>query len=419
MTPFTSLMMRLDDARQQFVRAGAPSRRSCRRLSSRRAARRRGRRCARRPCTPTVCDRQEHRERLPDRVVETGAAQLLDPDRVGAAQDREPLRRDLARSRESRGRDRGRAGARPCRPACRACVRRSRTSSLKSSRRGSTSASFIRSGRPPTLWWVLIVCDGPRTDTLSITSGYSVPCTRNAASPSRSASRSKTSMKRWPMMRRFFSGSVTPASASRKRLRASTTVSGMPSPSREDALDLLRLVLAQQAVVDEDAVEPIADRAVHERRGDRGIDAAREAADHVRAADLGRGSCATASSMKASIDHESAAAADAVHEVREQRRRRRRCARPRDGTGCRRAASSVAHGRERASCRSRRRARSRREAAAHGRRGSSRPRATAGPRDRRRAARPGARASDSARPYSRSCDASTTPPSCWHIHWMP
>jgi len=29
----------------------------------------------------------------------------------------------------------------------------------------------LRSGRPPTLWWVLIVADGPRTDTLSITSG--------------------------------------------------------------------------------------------------------------------------------------------------------------------------------------------------------------------------------------------------------
>ena len=29
----------------------------------------------------------------------------------------------------------------------------------------------MRSGSPPTLWWVLIVADGPRTETLSITSG--------------------------------------------------------------------------------------------------------------------------------------------------------------------------------------------------------------------------------------------------------
>ena len=47
----------------------------------------------------------------------------------------------------------------------------------------------------------------------------------------------------------------------------------------EDPLDLLRLVLAQQAVVDQDAVQLVADRAVHERRGDRRIHAARKPAD--------------------------------------------------------------------------------------------------------------------------------------------
>ena len=43
---------------------------------------------------------------------------------------------------------------------------------------------------------------------------------------------------------------------------------------------------AQQAVVDEDAGQPVADRLVHEQRGDGGIDAAGEAADHALAADL-------------------------------------------------------------------------------------------------------------------------------------
>ena len=55
----------------------------------------------------------------------------------------------------------------------------------------------------------------------------------------------------------------------------------------EVALDLLGLALAQQPVVDEDAGEPVADRALHEGRGDRGVDAAGEAADRPAVADLG------------------------------------------------------------------------------------------------------------------------------------
>ncbi len=47
-----------------------------------------------------------------------------------------------------------------------------RTSSLKSSRSGSTSFSPIFSGSPPTLWWLLIVTEGPpENETDSITSG--------------------------------------------------------------------------------------------------------------------------------------------------------------------------------------------------------------------------------------------------------
>ena len=47
-----------------------------------------------------------------------------------------------------------------------------RTSSLNSSRSGSISFRFMRSGRPPTLWCDLMVTDGPPVnDTLSITSG--------------------------------------------------------------------------------------------------------------------------------------------------------------------------------------------------------------------------------------------------------
>ena len=50
---------------------------------------------------------------------------------------------------------------------------------------------------------------------------------------------------------------------------------------------LLGLVLAHQPVVDEDAGELVADRAVDERRGGRRVDPAGEPADHAGVADLG------------------------------------------------------------------------------------------------------------------------------------
>ena len=50
--------------------------------------------------------------------------------------------------------------------------------------------------------------------------------------------------------------------------------------------DLLRLVLAQQAVVDEDARELLADRLVHEQCRDSRVDAARQRTKHALASDL-------------------------------------------------------------------------------------------------------------------------------------
>ena len=50
---------------------------------------------------------------------------------------------------------------------------------------------------------------------------------------------------------------------------------------------LLALALAHQAVVDEHAGQLVADGAVDEQRGDRGVDAAGEPADHAAVADLG------------------------------------------------------------------------------------------------------------------------------------
>ena len=67
----------------------------------------------------------------------------------------------------------------------------------------------------------------------STTSGYRVPCTRYftvspcacASATTSAAACSNTRMNSRPMILRFSSGSVTPASASRNRLRASTTTS--------------------------------------------------------------------------------------------------------------------------------------------------------------------------------------------------
>ena len=65
-----------------------------------------------------------------------------------------------------------------------------------------------------------------------------------------------------PMILRFCSGSVTPASRSRNSSRRVDEHERQLQPL-EPRPDLRRLVLAQHAVVDEDARQPIADRAVH------------------------------------------------------------------------------------------------------------------------------------------------------------
>ena len=67
--------------------------------------------------------------------------------------------------------------------------------------------------------------------------------------------------------------------------RAKTSCTSSASPS------------AQQAVVDEDRRQLVADRAVDQRRRDRGIDAAAEAEQHPAVADLRRGSARSRCSM--------------------------------------------------------------------------------------------------------------------------
>ena len=77
--------------------------------------------------------------------------------------------------------------------------------------------------------------DGPAIVTLgppvkltdSMTSGYNVPCAKNAASPTRAVQLSNTSIKLAPIILRLVSGSDTPARRVRNNSDASSWISGM------------------------------------------------------------------------------------------------------------------------------------------------------------------------------------------------
>ena len=88
-------------------------------------------------------------------------------------------------------------------------------------------------------------------------------------------------MNAWPIRRRFSCGSVTPASAVEKLVLGMDDVQIGAEMRGEFADDRFFFVLAQQAVVDQDARQLRADRPIQQRRHDRRIDAARQPADHA------------------------------------------------------------------------------------------------------------------------------------------
>ena len=188
-----------------------------------------------------------------------------------------------------------------------------------------------------------------------------------------------------------------PAGCCSGRGRAVTTSSASPS--------------AQQAGIDEDAGELLAHRLVQQHRRDRGIDAAREAADDAALADLRRDA---RDRLAAEGRHGpiAAAARDAVGEVLQQRRALRRVHDLGMELHAVEAARVVGDGGEgRALAHARRRG-SPAAARRRGRRGSStparaRPWATA-----RRTARSRPTTSTKARPNSRWSDACDRPPNC-------
>ena len=105
--------------------------------------------------------------------------------------------------------------------------------------------------------------------------------------PSLAASSSKTRMNSSPMRRRFSSGSVDALEPREKPLLGVDVDEGHVEVPAERLHHLRSLVLAQEAVVDEDARELVPDRLVHEQRGHGRVDAARQRAEDALAADLG------------------------------------------------------------------------------------------------------------------------------------
>ena len=162
--------------------------------------------------TPTLRTGKSTAKACHTLVVETRRADLFVDDGVGLAQHVEALVRDLAEAAHGQARARGTDGARARRAACRAPRPTRRTSSLKSSRSGSMSLSFMRSGRPPTLWWLLITALGPlHADALDhVRVERALHQVFRVFDVGWRAS-SNTSMNSLPMILRFFSGSVTPA----------------------------------------------------------------------------------------------------------------------------------------------------------------------------------------------------------------
>ena len=91
-----------------------------------------------------------------------------------------------------------------------------------------------------------------------------------------------------PMILRFASGSVTPASAARKRSLGLDDLELDAGGLDEVPLDLVGLALAEEPVVDEHAGEAVTDGPLHEGGGHGGVDAARQPAHHPLVADRGR-----------------------------------------------------------------------------------------------------------------------------------
>ena len=184
-----------------------------------------------------------------------------------------------------------------------------------------------------------------------------MPCARKSAPPSFFASSSNTSMNSRPMVLRF----VLRIGLAFQRVDEAVRRVDMDQREvvvlAEHGDDVGRLVLAHQAVVDEDAGQLVADRLVDQQGGDRGIDAARQAADDLPVADL---LADRLDRLLAIGGHRPVAldAGDLVDEILQAASRRPACAPPPGGTDAVHLARLVGDRRRRARPRTCRRPRS-------------------------------------------------------------
>ena len=155
-----------------------------------------------------------------------------------------------------------------------------RTSSLNSARSGSTRANRSRSGSPPTLWWLLI--RRRRADHRNALDHVGIE--RALRQEVEAADARRHALEHVDERR---ADDLPLAFRVRHPGQAADEVPGCVldhqrqlHPVLETPADLVRLVQAQQAVVDEDARQPAADGAVQEQRRHRRVDPAAQPAYH-------------------------------------------------------------------------------------------------------------------------------------------
>ena len=122
-----------------------------------------------------------------------------------------------------------------------------------------------------------MTCDGPITETLSMTSGYSVPWPRKSNDPSFFASALEHVDEGRADDLSLLLGIGDAREPLQKQVRR-VDEDERQLQSLEARPDLVRFVLPHDAVVDEDARQAIADRAVDQHRRDRRVDAAAQPA---------------------------------------------------------------------------------------------------------------------------------------------
>ena len=142
------------------------------------------------------------------------------------------------------------------------------------------------SGRPPTLWCVLIVAEGPRALTDSITSGYKVPCVAELVGLFVEDLDEQVADDLALGFRIADAGERAEVAVARVDADHAHAQAMRAGGIGEGRHDLVALAQPQQAGVDEHAGQLRADRLVQQRGDDGRIHAARQAEDHFVAAHL-------------------------------------------------------------------------------------------------------------------------------------